>query len=674
MSFSISNIKLGSPASKKYSRNMNFDNNTTMPFGFVQPLMSQRLEANSDISLNLKQVVRLAPMPLPTFGRMKMVNKAVYVPITDVLPYYEALLKGQPYKANISGSSYVPTTVPYTDNATLQYYLLSWSFVSIYEHITSNTNTHELIDPVAKNYDWKTAFMKSVFGATVSQVPISFVLSDKENYVSFDGADYIVKLDQTHYACFRYSQPMRNLRSIFVGLGYGLDIKNKRNVSILPLLCFYKAYFDTYAPKRQQAWTDTYCFAFIEDIEDNYKTVFTGRSSNFEAFYSFLTDLRDCYYVSPDDFVSVHRNQPVTSEGDASLNILDSNGQSTAINVPTTDITAFDNTILTAIKRLSRYVNKDSVIGTKMTDWLRVHFGADVANSLYKDVYQVGTFDFPLNVKDIFATADTAVTVGANKGDGELLGAYAGLGLGDGQSHVKFHSPYAGYFFILSTIVPVSGFNQGDQADLYLLDNNTIPNPDFDALGYELSPMSLFVDHNSIDIPSESPVPFNKQGFGFVPRYSSLKVRRNIANGDISRRGTIASLSPYHLDRNITTSVVTATPKALNEDGTPQPVNGKIQYDLSTTTHLPPSASEQWRYLCKYPFMGNFNRIFHNSGNAPQPESTDSQQDFFAAPIDDNFIVQSLFEVTVTDFLKPLSESWDTIDENDTATKDVQPD
>ena len=93
MSFSISNIKLGSPASKKYSRNMNFDNNTTMPFGFVQPLMSQRLEANSDISLNLKQVVRLAPMPLPTFGRMKMVNKSVFVPISDVLPYYEALFR-----------------------------------------------------------------------------------------------------------------------------------------------------------------------------------------------------------------------------------------------------------------------------------------------------------------------------------------------------------------------------------------------------------------------------------------------------------------------------------------------------------------------------------------------------------------------------------------------------
>lgn len=668
MSFSISNIKLGSSASKKYSRNMNFDNNTTMPFGFVQPLMSQRLEANSDISLNLKQVVRLAPMPLPTFGRMKMVNKSVFVPISDVLPYYEALLKGQQYKANISGSSYVPRTIPYTDNSTLQYYLLSWSFVSIFEQVSTNPDTFELIDPVAKNYDWKTDFMNKVFRKSVSpRVPHSSVLTSTENYVSFDGADYIFMLDNHHYACFRYSQSMRNLRSVFIGLGYGLDISNGRPVSILPLLSFYKAYFDTYAPKRQMSWTDTYTFALIKNIEDNYKVDFTGKGPNFEAFYSFLTDLQDCYYVSPDDFVSVHRSQPVNSDAEKSLHVFDSSSSYQTIGVPTPVPSDLDNTILTAIRRLSRYVNKDSVIGSKMTDWLRVHFGAEVANSLYKDVYQVGTFDFPLNVKDIFSTADTAVTVGANKGDGEFLGAYAGLGLGDGQSHVKFHAPHAGYFFILSSIVPVSGYNQGDQSDLYLIDNDTIPNPDFDALGYELSPMSMFVDHNSISIPGESTKPFANEAFGYVPRYSSLKVRRNIANGDISRRGSSSSLSPYHLDRNITTSVVSAIKKVPQDES-------KIQYQVSKITHLPPSASDEWRYLCKYPFLGNFNRIFHNSGNEPQPQYTSSQQDFYAAPVDDNFIVQSLFEVTVTDFLKPLSDSWDTIDENDTATKDVQPD
>lgn len=665
MSFSISNIKLGSPASKKYSRNMNFDNNTTMPFGFVQPLMSQRLEANSDISLNLKQVVRLAPMPLPTFGRMKMINKAVYVPISDVLPYYEALLKGQQYKANLSGSSYVPKTIPFTSNTTLQYYLLCYSFLSVFERTSSSPDDFELIDPATKQYDWKTALMKAVFGKSVSpREPHCKLLTKKDTYVSFDGADYIVKLDANHYGCFRYSQSMRNLRSIFIGLGYGIDLENGRNVSILPLLCFYKAYFDTYAPKRQIAWTDTHCFAFIQYIEDNYKVDFTGQGPNFEPFFNLLSDIRDCYYASPDDFVSAHRTKPVNPDAEKALGVIGSSSSAEPIEVPSATPGSLDSTILTAIKRLSRYVNKDSVIGTKMTDWLRVHYGAEVANSLYKDVYQVGTFDFPLNVKDIFATADTAVTVGANKGDGEFLGAYAGLGLGDGQSHVKFHSPYAGYFFILSSIVPVSGYNQGDQSDLYLIDNDTIPNPDFDALGYELTPMSMFVDHNSISIPGTTPKPFANEAFGFVPRYSSLKVRRNIANGDISRRGTIASLSPYHLDRNITTTVVNAIKRSTD----------KVQYFLSTRTHLPPSASEQWRYICKYPFLGNFNRIFHNSGNPPTPELSSSQEDFFNAPVDDNFIVQSLFEVTVTDFLKPLSESWDTLDDNDTATKDVQPD
>lgn len=670
MSFNISNIKLGSPASKKYSRNMNFDNNTTMPFGFVQPLMSQRLEANSDISIKLKQLVRLAPMPVPTFGRMKMVNKAVYVPISDVLPFYEALLKGQQYKAAIGSSAYIPTQVPYTNNTFLQYILLNNSFFSLYKSVSNNT--FELVSSSSQaGYNWKNVFQTKVLGNPTT-IPSGFYeLSDPENYVSFDGADYVVKLDDTHYVCFRYTQSMRNLRSILIGLGYGLDLMNGRQVSILPILCFYKAYFDTYAPKRKMAWTDSYCFGLIQSIEDNYRVNFLPSSStNANYLYTLLTKyVANCYYATSDDFVSVHRTDPVTRVADKHIdNIVQSNADSQVLAVPTpvTQTTVIDNILLTAIQRLSRYVNKDSVIGTKMSDWLRTHFGADVANSLYKDVYQVKTFDFPLNVDDIFSTSDTAVTKGVNKGDGEFLGAYAGKGLGYGDNQIQFHSQYAGYFFVLSSIVPVSGYNQGDQSDLYLIDNDTIPNADFDALGYELNPMSLFVDHNCIDIPSDDPTPFSNVSFGYVPRYSSLKVRRNIANGDISRRGTIDSLSPYHLDRNITSAVVIADKITTPDD--------KVQYSVSARLHLPPSSSDEWRYVCKYPFLGNFNRIFHNAGLPATPTYTDSQEFTYATPVDDNFIVQSLFEVTVSDFLKPLSESWDTIDQNDSATKDVQPD
>ena len=69
MSFKIPSISLGSAAKKRYTRDMSFDNNTTMPFGYCQPLMSQMLLPNSDITVSTKQLVRLAPMPCPSFAR-----------------------------------------------------------------------------------------------------------------------------------------------------------------------------------------------------------------------------------------------------------------------------------------------------------------------------------------------------------------------------------------------------------------------------------------------------------------------------------------------------------------------------------------------------------------------------------------------------------------------------
>lgn len=77
---------------KSFSHNLSFDNNTTMDFGFMQPLLSQYLEPKSKVKLSAKQLVRLAPMPTPSFARMYVQNYAQFVKMTDVVPYYEALL------------------------------------------------------------------------------------------------------------------------------------------------------------------------------------------------------------------------------------------------------------------------------------------------------------------------------------------------------------------------------------------------------------------------------------------------------------------------------------------------------------------------------------------------------------------------------------------------------
>ena len=47
----IPKISLGSSSKKRYTRRADFDNNTTMEFGYIQPLFSKLLEDLSDLPL-----------------------------------------------------------------------------------------------------------------------------------------------------------------------------------------------------------------------------------------------------------------------------------------------------------------------------------------------------------------------------------------------------------------------------------------------------------------------------------------------------------------------------------------------------------------------------------------------------------------------------------------------
>jgi hypothetical protein len=132
---SLGKIKVGTAFSKSYTHNLDFDNNTTMDFGTVQPLLCQYLFPRSDVKLNYRQLVRLAPMPTPSFARLFVKNYVRFVNIADVVPYHEALLSAKPYFSN--NKSFVPRKMPYTSNRLLQYYLLH-RYSGLYDVLTNN--------------------------------------------------------------------------------------------------------------------------------------------------------------------------------------------------------------------------------------------------------------------------------------------------------------------------------------------------------------------------------------------------------------------------------------------------------------------------------------------------------------------------------------------------------
>lgn len=677
-------ISLGSSAKKRYSRDMGFDNNTSMDFGFCQPLLSMPVFAGGRINVSYKQLVRLAPMPVPTFGRVFLNNEAFFVPIGDVVPYYDAMRARQNY--NSGERNYVPTSLPFTDNPTLLYLLLcNYATFSIFVRDTTETSKW-----VARSYadldDYIDAFFEICFdsplpaGASTSdyfpklKADDNFRDSSDDDLVTIDGADYVYYTkDGTMIYTFRLTNMGRKLRKIFIGLGYGLDVNDSTHVSLVPLLAYYKCWFDRYAPKRITNWLQTHCFVLIKKIENDYVTDF-GTNMMLHSYADHLTewsnfiqdDLVNTWYVINDDFISAHRPSPnfgtaynsgvefspYTQRGDYTAQM------KTSYTTPTIDTSStpvITNVALQVLQRYTRYINKDSVIGQKLSDWLRVHLGADITNSLYKESNHISSTRVPVDVSDVFSTSDTAQETNGVR-SGELLGSYAGKGIGFGKNGFSFNARVDGYVFVMSCIVPVSGLFQGNSFDLVALDNDTIPNPDYDALGYEITNYSCFVDNNSIKTASSTPT---SKGFGFVPRYSGFKFKKNVVNGDFSRRGSFDTYSAYYLDRVITKNDV----EAIDEKG-----DGK--YTVTVRAGDVPAASEQWRYICRYDWLGSYDRIFYvDTGFGLRKGRSYANDDLL---ISDHFLVQTIFDVTMTDFLKPISQSWDTFEESsDTSNVDV---
>ena len=127
---SFKNVVLGSSAHKNYTHDMSFDNNTTMDFGSLQPILAQYMEPNSKISVNARQLVRLAPMPLPSFARINLKNYARFVKMSDVVPYHECLLAKRPYYSE--NGVYTPENMPVTTNRLLQFCVLLNAHYTIY--------------------------------------------------------------------------------------------------------------------------------------------------------------------------------------------------------------------------------------------------------------------------------------------------------------------------------------------------------------------------------------------------------------------------------------------------------------------------------------------------------------------------------------------------------------
>lgn len=693
---SFKNVLLGTSAHKSYVHDMSFDNNTTMDFGTLQPILSQYMEPNSKISVNARQLVRLAPMPLPSFARIDLRNYARFVKMSDVVPYHECLLAKRPYYSE--NGVYTPEKMPVTTNRMLQFCVLLNAKFTIYQ-TTSEQFDHEYkivakdlvndnIAPIVRQMTEYVNFGNvdaSYTGFNTSyctnDINSNIVIGSSVTDITPLSADYVLYFTPSgepdfgvapfikprYMVCFSYDANGKRLHKQLTGLGYSLSFEDTVSLSLAPALAYFKAYFDTFGLTRNQPFETTNCFRLIKNIED-YKWEFTHKKLSqknqyINNFFAFISSLTECFYSDSNSYIAAHRadimnNEPmhdisvvgtdnVISNADKSLPLL--SHLSKGINQISLD----------ALKRLTRYVAKDSVIGQRISDWVKVHYGADISNSLFEESFRINEWRTNVNIDDIFSSSDTADIV---KDKGEHLGSYAGKGIGFNKSGFTFKAPVHGFVFVLSCIVPRSNIFIGNDPTLYAVDLDTIPRPEFDALGYEITDGHVFYSDNFINadgfkLDSSSKSLYTiPQSFGFVPRFTGFKVKKNVVNGDLYLGPCKTDLHPYYLDQMISSRPTSFTYNDVGKSWS-YGVRGK-----SYEVHSNIGASTAWQQLCRYPFMGNFNRIFYNS----------SENDADVFTISDNFIVQTVFDVKVSNWMKPIQNSYDTVDDIDNSTTKVE--
>lgn len=118
-------IKIGRKSDRNFF-DFSHDVNTTSDFGFCQPTILQNIVADSKINLKTSSFVRLAPLPVPTFGRINVKQHTAFVPYRDVFLAYDSFLA---HKTVTSGvRSYIPEQADTMTNNRLFNFILNCSF------------------------------------------------------------------------------------------------------------------------------------------------------------------------------------------------------------------------------------------------------------------------------------------------------------------------------------------------------------------------------------------------------------------------------------------------------------------------------------------------------------------------------------------------------------------
>lgn len=533
--------------------------------------------------------------------------------------------------------------------------------------------------------------------------------------VTMESADFVLEgqvyssdnSDAVYFAfAFEFSDFGKRIRKILQGCGYQLSLTSLREVSILPLLAEYKAYFDVFGLTLYQSWETTFCNRFIKYMTNEFvgsltnfvpksKASYESRSTDLFNLHAFmLLELADEWYTDRPDFFGAHieklgvspildTSSFISVDGDGKMQFGANVGNNAAEDVNSNISTSqsmygriidglpnlpFINQLkhglvdATVLQRWQRWINKYSVLGRAFDKIMRA-FGLgkylDAIDSKF-----IGNGDHMLTISDVVSMAAT---------DAAVLGEFGGKGLEYFENKKEyFENDVFGYWITLSCIVPEAGYTQNIDLTLSCVKKDDMYQADFDAIGMEATTKESLVMAESISTTHTEELA--EHTFGFVPRQSRWKVHKNCVNGDFNRHGLRSVYLPYTLDKQLNINDFDVDAQDYrNPQG--QLIYNFVRLNKSHRVASLPCAGNWARTPTKYAWLGNFDRIFDKLDEHAVQDSDNVDIIQFVGWSDfnrDNFMFHGINAMTCHAPMKPIEESYGIEDDENSNQSGVE--
>lgn len=504
---------------------------TTQDFGRIDVgNVIEMLPGDKITSGKVRNFIRLAPMPVPTFARCHLKTRVIFVPNRLIFKGWE-------------------------------------SFVS--NKMALDFQGSKLPNVPSFRYDWPLDFLTD--SANLSKFATTTTDRSKADFGMGQGTE------SSPFTWYKLTRAGKNIKNLLIGLGYGWPsyVKNRIELwySLLPLYAYHKAYFDWF---RNPKYSADYCplESLFEMVHQDDAAVKLAYNELFNPrFASFEPDIFNSAWESPSTTYSggaLYRNNLLTQhlhpdeEGTQLVNANEVDSSSTGFSpylelANTGSGPGLNSTIIKGLTALDEFLKRNNLAGHRYVNQLLARFGVKVPDYRLQRSELVASFDTPFEMSAIFAQA-----AGSNGKDITDLGDYAGIGLGGGSDSFSYEAQEHGFLLFLNYITYEPMYVQGVKPHCERLNLLDFFTPEFDNVGMRPLIMDELYSQGEYSDGDYYPT----EVFGYIPQYSDYKsgMFNDRLTGDFAIRSSNEGMDSYHLCRDFSPSEIGKRPIQLENN------------------------------------------------------------------------------------------------------------